>query len=99
MYSWNQLRPFSPPAAATSSIAVVPIVDSENGMPWAAAAERAGALALGLHHPGEAGRRDAERQLDALAEHVPAGVDRRDVAQDRRVELDVVERLARAGQD
>ena len=32
MYSWNQLRPCGF-ASRTSSIAVVPIVDSENGMP------------------------------------------------------------------
>ena len=37
MYSWNQLRPCGL-AAATSSIEVVPIVDSANGMPAAAAA-------------------------------------------------------------
>ena len=55
---------------------------------------RAGDLALGVHQPGEPGRRDAERQRDRLAEHMPAGVDLRDVAQDRRVKLDVAERLA-----
>ena len=33
MYSWNQLRPCGF-AARTSSIDVVPIVDSENGMPY-----------------------------------------------------------------
>jgi hypothetical protein len=37
MYNWNQLRP-SGLAALTSSIAVVPMVDRENGMPARAAA-------------------------------------------------------------
>ena len=61
---------------------------------------RAGArdLALGLHHPGEAGRRDAERQGDPAPQHLAGGVHARDVAKDRRVELDVRERLAGAGQ-
>ena len=58
----------------------------------------AGDLALGLHHPGEAGRRDPERQRRPAAEHLARGVDRRDVAQDRRDELDVGERLAGPGQ-
>ena len=57
-----------------------------------------GDLALGLHQPGEARRRDPERQRDAVAEHSPAGVDLRDVAQDRRVKLDVAERLPGPGQ-
>ncbi len=38
MYSWNQCRPSGPPTAATSSIGVVPMVESANGMPAAAAA-------------------------------------------------------------
>jgi hypothetical protein len=52
-----------------------------------------GALALGVHHPGEPGGRDAERQFGAPPQHVPASVHFRDVAEDRRVELDVLERL------
>jgi hypothetical protein len=53
-------------------------------------------LALGVHHPGEPRRCDAERQAHRGAEHVPAGADLRHVAQDRRVELDVGEGLPRA---
>jgi hypothetical protein len=37
MYSWNQLRPFGF-VAFTSSMAVVPMVESEKGIPAAAAA-------------------------------------------------------------
>jgi hypothetical protein len=55
-----------------------------------------GLLARGVHEPGETGGSDAERQLDAPSEHVPAGVDGRDIAQYRRVELDVAEGLPRA---
>ena len=66
-------------------------------MPARAAACAPGDLALGLHHAGEPGRRDAERQADRRAEHVPAGADLRHVAQDRRVELDVGERLPGPG--
>ncbi len=58
----------------------------------------AGDLALGLHQPGEARRRYPERQRHAVAEHRPAGVDLGDVPQDRRVKLDVAERLSGAGQ-
>ena len=67
-------------------------------MPGRSGGGRAGDLALGLHHPGEAGRGDAERQRHPLAQHLARGVDGRDVAQDRRVELDVAERLPRPGQ-
>ena len=42
------------------------------------------ALALGLHHPGEAGGGEREREGGALAEDVAAGVDRRHVVQHRR---------------
>jgi hypothetical protein len=57
-----------------------------------------GDLALGLHHPGEPRRGDAERQRDLRAEHLARGVDGRDVAQDRGVELDVGERFAGPGE-
>ena len=46
-YSWNQLRPYGF-AAFTSSIVVVPSVDSVKGMP-AARPRMPGDLALGLH--------------------------------------------------
>ena len=55
-------------------------------------------LALGLHQPGEAGRRYPERQRDLVPEHGAAGVHLLDVPQDRRVKLDVAERLPGAGQ-
>ena len=74
------------------------MVERLNGMPAAAGGGGAGDLALGLHHPGEAGRRDPERQRHRLAEHLARGVDGRHVAQDRRVELHVGERLPRPGQ-
>ena len=81
MYSWNQFRPCGL-ASRTSSMAVVPIVEGERD---AGATGRAGsgALALGLHHPGEARRCDAERVRDVPAEDLPRRVDRRDVAEDR----------------
>ena len=59
---------------------------------------RAGALAFGMHHAGEARGGDAEGQLDPFAEHLPAGVHGRDVAQDGRVELQPGKRASRAGQ-
>ena len=94
-YSWNQLRPLGF-AAFTSSIEVVPSVDSVNGMPAAPAAPAPAILALGLHQAGEARRGDAERQRARAAEHLAGRVDHGHVAQDRRVELDVLERLAGA---
>ena len=51
-----------------------------------------------VHQPGEARRRYPERQRDLVAEHGAAGVDLLDVPQDRRVKLDVAERLSGAGQ-
>ena len=67
-------------------------------MPAVGRRRRARDLALGLHHPGEAGRRDPERQRHPRAQHLARGVDGRDVAQDRRHELDVRERLPGPGQ-
>jgi len=52
-----------------------------------------GGLALGVHEAGEAGRGDAERQRRLAAEDGRRGVDGRDVLEDGRVELDVLERL------
>ena len=59
---------------------------------------RAGDLALGLHQAGEAGRGDAERQRRAAAEDLDRRVDVRRGTQDAGVELDVLERLTRAGE-
>ena len=53
---------------------------------------------FGLHHAGETGGGDAERQLDPFAEHLPAGVDGRDIAQDGRVELQFGKGASRPGQ-
>ena len=58
----------------------------------------AGVLALGLHHAGEAGGRDADRQPGRLAQDVGAQVYFGDVAKDAGPELDVQERLAGAAQ-
>ena len=55
-------------------------------------------LTLGLHQPGEARRRYPERQRDVIPEHGAAGVEGLDVAQYRRMKLDVLERLSRTGQ-
>ncbi len=52
-------------------------------------------LTLGVHEPSESGRRDPERQRYPSAENIPARVDLCDVAQDRRMKLDVAERLPR----
>ena len=57
---------------------------------------RPGDLALGLHEPGEAGRRDAERQGRRSAEDLGRRVDVAARTQDVGVELDVLERLAGA---
>ena len=97
MYSWNQLRPCGA-AAATSSIDVVPMVDNENGMPAASAAV-APAISpsvciirvkpVGAMPNGSA---------DVRPSTCDGRVDLRDVAQDRRVEGDVGERLPGPGQ-
>jgi len=55
-------------------------------------------LALGLHQPGEARRRYPEWQRNVPPEHGPSGVDLLDIAQDRRMKLDVAERLPGTGQ-
>ena len=57
---------------------------------------RTGALALGVHHPGEAGRGDPERQRRRVRRGRRRRVDVGDVTQDRRVKLDVLERLPSA---
>lgn len=51
-------------------------------------------LALGMHQPGEPGRRDAERQGGPATEDRRGGVDLTGPAQDGRGELDVFECLA-----
>ena len=57
-----------------------------------------GVLALGLHHPGEAGRCDADREPRRLAEDLRAEVHVGDIAQDAGTELDVQEGLAGAAE-
>ncbi len=52
-------------------------------------------LSLGAHQPREARGGDAERERGRPPEDGDARVHRRDVAQHLRVELDVLERLAR----
>jgi hypothetical protein len=51
-----------------------------------------------VHHPGEAGRGEQERQLAAAAEHLDAEVDGRHVAEHVRVELHAGVGLAGAPQ-
>ena len=51
-----------------------------------------------MHQPGEARRRYRERHRDLLAQHLPIGAGIADVAQDRRVKLDVAKGLSRTPQ-
>jgi hypothetical protein len=91
-YSWNQFRPAGL-AFLTFSIVVVPRVDSENGMPAAAAAPAPAVSPLGLHEPGEAGRCDAEGQGRRSAQDLGGRVDVGDVGQHAGMELHVLEGL------
>src|SRR4029079_18422679 len=65
--------------------------------PGRARSGRACELAFGAHEAREPRRRDAKRERRVAAEDVDARVDRGDVAQDLRVELDVLERLPGTG--
>jgi uncharacterized protein (DUF1810 family) len=47
-----------------------------------------------MHQPGEARRRYRKRHRDVPAQHLPIGADSADVAQDRRVKLDVAKGLS-----
>ena len=76
----------------------MPIVESANGIPASAAAAapaRSPSVCIIRVKPVGA---IPNGSADAAAEDLHARVDRRDVAQDRRVELDVRERLAGAGE-
>jgi uncharacterized protein (DUF1810 family) len=51
-----------------------------------------------MHQPGETRRRYRERHRDVPAQHLPIGADGADVAQDRRVKLNVAKGLSRTVQ-
>ena len=76
--------PCRAPRAATSSGDVVPSVDSAYGMPSLPGDARDGRLALVVHQPREAGRREDQRQRRRPAEDRRRRVDRRHVPEDAR---------------
>ena len=83
-------------AAATSSIEVVPIVESVYGMPASpAAVAPAISPSVCIRRVNPVGAMPKGSSARG-AEHVAAEVDLRDVAEDRRVQLDVAERLTGA---
>ena len=95
-YSWNHLRA-SGPAVATSSIEVVPIVDSAYGMPrrWATrTTARSPSWFIIRVNPVGA---NANGRADGRADHVGGRVDVGHVVQDRRLELQLAEQRAARG--
>ncbi len=84
-YSWNHLRAAGA-SAATSSMEVVPMVESANVRRPVSGPDRR-LLAVVMHQPGEPGRCQRERQRPSAAEHRDARVGGAHVAQGHRMEL------------
>ena len=96
-YSWNQLRPCGF-AALTSSIEVVPSVERVNGMPAAPAADApAISPSVCMSRVNPVGAMPNGSALGPPRISIDVSTSRRG-AEDAGVELDVLERLARAGE-